>query len=384
MLHNHSISNPGNSASAPQTPKTPTGSSLGRRPRDEEDDVLSSAPRKRPTRTDPLVSHGRHFGRTIHTFCRIFPLVKEGISRELQFKAGELRESDLSEQEHRERRIYLDLLRLVPGLSDRLLNSSEHEIHYVADMLSKGSLGARADDTKSLKSVIIDWITPPGGSLHPPLSRNVKTDRGFFHNATGELLCPATLDWADEEIQKQLKAGEIVVSGDNWPIFLYRDHTVNLDNPWEGLFQGTLLVSAYKHVFTCPSSVEQETRATRSGNAELHGMKSVTIASLAYIATLARFALGSSAVFSRNDKTTDSERFYRSIIAFLESPSEKKEVDELLKWWNVRVFPSWHSESGPGKKALFSIQDRLKDWRVIQNSPSGSRNMNAFSTGAGV
>lgn len=108
---------------------------------------------------------------------------------------------------------------LVPGLSERILKSAEQEIHYVADMvgfplssslylgiltvwlsqLTKGTLGARADDTKSLKSVILDWITPPGGSLNPPLSRNVKTDRGFFHNATGELLCPVTMDWSDEE-----------------------------------------------------------------------------------------------------------------------------------------------------------------------------------------
>lgn len=46
---------------------------------------------------------------------------------------------------------------------------------------------------------------------------------------------------------------------------------------------------AYKHVFTSPSSVGQSAldfnKATRSGNARLHGMKSVTIPSIAYIAT---------------------------------------------------------------------------------------------------
>lgn len=45
---------------------------------------------------------------------------------------------------------------------------------------------------------------------------------------------------------------------------------------------------AYKHVFTSPSSVEREPKATRSGNARLHGMTSVTIASIAYIATQVR------------------------------------------------------------------------------------------------
>jgi hypothetical protein len=50
-----------------------------------------------------------------------------------------------------------------------------------------------------LKSVIIDWITPANGILVPPLQRNVKTDRGFHHPRTGELLCPVQLDWEDHK-----------------------------------------------------------------------------------------------------------------------------------------------------------------------------------------
>jgi hypothetical protein len=43
---------------------------------------------------------------------------------------------------------------------------------------------------------------------------------------------------------------------------------------------------AFKHVFTSPSSVDDdEPKATRSGNARIHNMTSVTTASLAYIAT---------------------------------------------------------------------------------------------------
>jgi len=44
-------------------------------------------------------------------------------------------------------------------------------------------------------------------------------------------------------------------------------------------------LQAYKHIFTSPSSVEKEVKATRSGNARIHGMTRVTPASLAYIAT---------------------------------------------------------------------------------------------------
>jgi len=65
--------------------------------------------------------------------------------------------------------------------------------------IQKGVSGARSDDTKSLKGPILDWITPRGQSLSPPLARNVKMDRGFRHERTGALLCPAGLDWTDNE-----------------------------------------------------------------------------------------------------------------------------------------------------------------------------------------
>jgi hypothetical protein len=42
---------------------------------------------------------------------------------------------------------------------------------------------------------------------------------------------------------------------------------------------------AYKHIFTSPSSVGKEPRATRLGNARIHDMTHVTRASIAYIVT---------------------------------------------------------------------------------------------------
>jgi len=45
------------------------------------------------------------------------------------------------------------------------------------------------------------------------------------------------------------------------------------------------MIQAYKYVFTSPSSVDKEPKATRSGNARIHGMTQVTLPSIAYIAT---------------------------------------------------------------------------------------------------
>jgi hypothetical protein len=50
-------------------------------------------------------------------------------------------------------------------------------------------------------------------------------------------------------------------------------------------FSFTCCMQAFKHIFTSPSSVEKENKATRSGNARIHGMTRVTLASIAYVAT---------------------------------------------------------------------------------------------------
>jgi hypothetical protein len=100
------------------------------------------------------------------------------------------------------------------------------------------------------------------------------------------------------------------VCGDQWPLFLYADLAYDPDDPWKGLMRNQLLITVrwchrhchryilshiyqgFKHVFTSPSSVEQEeVRATRAGNAYIHGMTNVTKASLAYITTQVSFSL---------------------------------------------------------------------------------------------
>ena len=104
--------------------------------------------------------------------------------------------------------------------------------------------------------------------------------------------------------RSRLRSGEILITGDEWPMFVYEGEIYHDDDLWKGLFRGRLLINvsfipkislarfyhlfprqAFKHIFISPSSVDSDGRATRSGNAALHSMKHVTIASIAYIAT---------------------------------------------------------------------------------------------------
>ncbi|KAH6893897.1 hypothetical protein BKA70DRAFT_1118179 [Coprinopsis sp. MPI-PUGE-AT-0042] len=334
--------------------------------------ALELGPRKRGSPTDPLVHHGRHFGRSIYAFVNIYALIINGLAAE------QADEDDIPDepQARREVRVYQKLLKMVPSLHERLVEASEEEVMAVSAMVRSGANSARSDDTKTLKSAIVDWITPPDGQpLNPPIARNVKMDRGFLHPRTGFLLCPVDLNWQDEEVRKQLRDKEVVVSGRSWPIFLYKDEQYDENEPWSGLLRHKLLVKAYKHIFTSPSSIEREVKATRSGNARIHGMTSVTRASLAYISTQVRFALTSASIFSRADTETDSETFYNSVLDLLEDPEEQDEVQDLLGWWNKRIFPSFSStkQTLPANSAFAKIKDRRARLKEVAQQEAALR-----------
>ncbi|RDB25046.1 hypothetical protein Hypma_007811 [Hypsizygus marmoreus] len=299
------------------------------------DDALQMGPRKKARISDPLVHHGRHFGRTVHALCNVHILIVDGMLR-LGELANEPEESFTYEQ-RRAFRVFRQLLNMIPELDDRLINGGGEEAEGVARHIQKGVSSARSDDTKSLKGAILDWISPIDEPLCPPIHRNQKFNCGFKHDVTGALLCPVQLDWSDPQVKDALSSGELAVPGDHWPVLLYAQCKFDPEDPWKGFLKNRILVLAYKHIFTSPSSVEKEVKATRSGNARIHGMTKVTCPSIAYVATQARFALSSSSVFSRTDTVTDSERFYNSLLEFLEDNEEQQNVDELLVWWNRYV-----------------------------------------------
>ncbi|KAF8063258.1 hypothetical protein FPV67DRAFT_1563408 [Lyophyllum atratum] len=288
-------------------------------------------------RADPLIHHGRHFGRAVYAFANVRAIITNGLEHMSQ-------EDDSLEnytaKERQEHNVFLELLKLCPGLEQRLVDPpSSEQIYLLADLIQKGASASRGDDTKGMKAAVIDWITPPGENLNPPLSRRDKTHRGFRHEVTGALLCPTGMDWNDAETKQHLSSGEAVVAGHSWPVFLYENSTFDGKDPWKGLLRSQLLLMAFKHVFISPSAAAASDASitTRSGNARIHGMTRVTKASLVYVATQVRFALSSAHSWSRTDKVTDSETFYTTLLTTLDHPQNITRVDEILKWWDRHV-----------------------------------------------
>lgn len=129
--------------------------------------------------------------------------------------------------------------------------------------------------------------------------------------------CIALIVVVADRIKRQLRSKELAIAGSHWPIFVYKDERYDPENPWNGLFRNEILVKvcrfdtayccsllerddiskAFKHIFTSPSSVDDEPKATRSGNARIHGMCYVTPASLAYVFT----QVGSVVSFTHRD-----------------------------------------------------------------------------------
>ena len=55
----------------------------------------------------------------------------------------------------------------------------------------------------------------------------------------------SNLQWCCS-VKSKLWNGEILVTGDQWPIFLYADFTFDPEEPWKGLLRSIILVSVTK------------------------------------------------------------------------------------------------------------------------------------------
>jgi len=302
---------------------------------------------------DPLIHHGQHFGWTVHSMCNVQVLIMKGI--EHLAEEGPVAEESLTCQfvpvflvSVTSGLIYLCQMQGQGGASSipktftdcplptrmpheprggchvnrrtcmflRLLRSFSQ-----SSKIQKGISSARSDNTKSLKGVVLDWTllrdkatssnmpsNMPSTPKPTPLLWNVKMNWGFHHPVTGALLYPPGFNYKDAawvlyiqlfdmtyqtwfSVCAQLVSGELVVSGDQWPLLVYEKGVYDPEEPRDGLFRNELLIwtscthlflthicclfwseYAHKHIFTSPGSVEKEVKTTRSGNAHIHGI----------------------------------------------------------------------------------------------------------------
>ncbi|KAF8422779.1 hypothetical protein L210DRAFT_3325190, partial [Boletus edulis BED1] len=178
--------------------------------------------------------------------------------------------------------------------------------------LNRGADSAHGDDATSLKPIMIHWLMEAYPNAVSGLKFGMKHRCGFNHDVTGCLLCPVDYNWNDATHRAAILDShpDFLVTSNSWPAFLYEGETYDPKDPRKGLFKNLLLLKAFKHIFTSPSSAlktdiesEHTTQPKRqcklnecrtcSDVATLLGMKTISLRAIAYIAVQLCFALSS-------------------------------------------------------------------------------------------
>ena len=104
----------------------------------------------------------------------------------------------------------------------------------------------RSDDCGSLRDNAISYI-PRIASVPPLEPRTGKDKRGFHHPSTARLLCPQSLrEEFDNDMGRfchDVQNGNVVISHNDWPSFLYPEDGYNPNAIDENLLRGPFLLS---------------------------------------------------------------------------------------------------------------------------------------------
>ncbi|KAH9037935.1 hypothetical protein EDB84DRAFT_1437305 [Lactarius hengduanensis] len=239
---------------------------------------------------------GLILGRCVEMWDTFSEIIDEGVSRDPGVDESFMR-TDFENLQYGK---FLLLIEVSPAVIKILKRAGERAGPELSLKLDKaidlGRKQARRVDINGIRGTIgqwpcIDW--QPGF----PAGKHLL---GFHHPTSGRLLCPVTLDWADDK------------------------HT---------------------DIFSFPQVPAKETdRSTRGGNLSLHGVTFVTYESVAYAATVTRFALSNEPTFTaggcgnarRQRAGFPYRQFYRELLEHKGLMTEDELVD-LLQYWNETI-----------------------------------------------
>ncbi|KAH9030355.1 hypothetical protein EDB85DRAFT_1891652 [Lactarius pseudohatsudake] len=317
---------------------------------------------------------GMILGRCVEMWDRFYMMIDEAVSRNPAVDEDDMH-TDSSNLQYKK---YCLLTEIAPEMSKLVRRVGECagpqfsvSLDIIIDMGRKQACRADVNGIQSSVGLwpCIDWEPPF------PRSRHLL---GFNHLTSGQLLCPVTLDWDDADVREQLRRGVQDATAADLPYFLWPKGNFEIRDPYKGFLRSTLLVVAYKHVFISPSSAKVANKSTRGGNAALHNITSVTFESVAYVATLVRFALSNEPTFvpGGQDPVTGQQNgfpyrdFYRELLVHKGFLDVEEELEGLLQWWNEQIFPrSVYHNSAVNSHSIGAImRERAKAKRAAREA----------------
>ncbi|KAG6893667.1 hypothetical protein C0992_009136 [Termitomyces sp. T32_za158] len=215
------------------------------------------------------------------------------------------------------------LKELIPNFAEDMvhLRHDRRTRNQVFSLINRARDCVCSDDCSSLKVHAPSYmLLSKDQVVFPPLLKGDKTVRGWAHPQCAALLCPAELP-ATEETYANIESGEIIVTADQFPRFLYpHGHEFDPDNLSKDILRGHFCFRVGKHIFQGPSASHEKAGFSRgkSGNAAINGISSMTPRSIAYIACQARFAISSAVQWGFWDKDFNYENFYWNIVDLFE------------------------------------------------------------------
>ncbi|KAI0743025.1 hypothetical protein C8Q80DRAFT_1108765, partial [Daedaleopsis nitida] len=179
-----------------------------------------------------------------------------------------------------------------------------------------------------------------------------KANRGMNHLKTAEMLVPPRLLpqlRADPEgFLDLLRTNNVRIFSSDWLTMMYDMSLYCPGQNKPGFLRGKFLLNMVKTIFTGFSSTDVAEPGAYAGQgrpnvAKKHGMTSITINAVIYIAALARFTLTSYSKWSDMDGDDwNCHDFIKFILDF--AHQDAAWTDEVTGYWN-KYYPSSHASS---------------------------------------
>ncbi|KAJ3559156.1 hypothetical protein NP233_g11336 [Leucocoprinus birnbaumii] len=216
---------------------------------------------------------------------------------------------------------------------------------------------ACSSDTHMLKTKGLEFAerVVPGGKFDPPINSQSpkETSWGFNHVQLGGFLVPAKdckkYDKNPQAYIARINNGELLLTHDLLPSYLYKSGTCNAKKLYAGLFEGPIVIYVYKAIFTGTSSaasIDFIRTGTRICQAQKNGLWSVTPDSLAYACVHAHFMLSSAKEWRLDPPGFSKIKYFELLTKILHDGNEKWSKN-LFGRLNVKIFGSHEGAPPP-------------------------------------
>ncbi|KAG8909799.1 hypothetical protein FRC00_009413 [Tulasnella sp. 408] len=326
--------------------------------------TLKQASAKRERRRGDEESTRAALGRTVARFAKMY-----GNSKLALMQALDGSQSDQEERRRRDPSTPTDDEVLLQYLTDHCptlgsmvdealsMRNPVKELNKLASDIDEGWSEARNTDTASLKKGLaanfnLDSDYDEHGHWVPPLNLTKRHLWGPNHPQLFPLVVPACEPPLNDDELETLKQPGATVLPTLWYDWMWKDRKHDPKNLDAGFLQGDLLVKAFLWIYF--GAVINPT-SSKLAAARKVGFTSVTVHSIAYTATLLRFALSCEL---RIDQNFNSAGFYEHLVQYLEHEDQHELTPEILNWWNRNVFP------GGVAKASTSEPSTSETWQL--------------------